>query len=119
MYSDFECDECNAYFSGLENDLAAYLGVSRSIAGLQSQKRAPGFSARRLKAKSRSFIGDNILIIAPEDLKSDGNSTSFTYTKNPYTPSLVYKALLKSGLSLLDDAIVKERYKCDLPVVYT
>jgi len=111
MYSDFECDECNAFFSGLENDLAAFLGISRSIVGLQEEKKAPSFVARGVRAKSRSFIGENILILAPEDIKSKGNTATISYTKNPYTPSNVYKALLKSALSLLDDLIIKEKYQ--------
>ncbi|MCW3108918.1 MAG: endonuclease [Segetibacter sp.] len=103
LYSDFECDDCNAMFSGYENDLAEYLAISRSIVGLQGQKKAASFTARKMKAKSRSFIGDNILILAPEDVKMDGNTTSISYIKNPYIPSKVYKAILKSALSLLGD----------------
>jgi hypothetical protein len=111
LYSDFECDDCNALFSSFENDLASYLGVARSIVGLQGQKRAPGFLARKMQVKSRSFIGDNILILSPEDVKIDGNTTSITYTKNPYIPSKVYKALLKSALSLLNGKDIKDKYK--------
>jgi len=110
MYSDFECDECNIKFSSFEDDLAAFLGFSRSIIGLNKDKMTPGFDARRLKAKSRSFIGDNILIIAPEDVNREGNKTSITYTKNPFKPSGVYKALLKYALSLLSEEGVKKNY---------
>jgi hypothetical protein len=111
LYSDFECDDCNALFSDYENSLAEYLGISRSIVGLQGQKIGPGFTAHRLKAKSRSFIGDKILILAPEDVKVDGNKTSISYVKNPYVPSKVYKAILKSALSLLSDDDIERKYK--------
>lgn len=111
LYSDFECDECNEFFSGLENDLAEFLGISRSIVGLHGEGKAPSFVARRMSAKSRSFIGNNILIIAPEDLKTKGTTATISYTKNRYTPSKVYKALLKSALSLLDDLVVQEKYQ--------
>jgi hypothetical protein len=110
MYSDFECDRCNGYFSSLENDLAYYLGISRSITGLNGNKNVPGFSARRLHAKSRSFIGNNILIIAPEDYEREGNKITIRYVKNPYVPANVFKALLKSALSILDEREVKENY---------
>lgn len=111
LYSDFECDKCNALFSSFENDLAAYLGISRSIVGLHDKKNAPGFTARRIKAKSRSFIGDNILILAPEDIVVKGAGVSLNYTKNPYTPSNVFKAFLKSALSLLDEEDIKRDYR--------
>lgn len=110
LYSDFECDKCNKFFSGLENDLGAFLGVSRSITGLSGDKRAPGFVGRKLGAKSRSFVGDNILIIAPEDVKREGTKTTITYIKNAFTPANVYKALLKCVLSLLKDEELKENY---------
>jgi len=111
LYSDFECDDCNAHFSSYENDFAGYLGISRSIAGLHGEKRTPGFTARRMRAKSRSFIGNNILIISPEDIKVDGNTTTIAYTKNPYIPANVYKALLKSSLSILNIDVIEKHYK--------
>lgn len=114
LYSEYECDACNAYFSSLENDLANYLGISRSILGINSDKKTKGFDARRLTAKSRSFIGDKILILAPEDIDRDplilGKST-LKYTKNPFIPSNVYKAFLKSALSLLEDQEIEENYQ--------
>lgn len=111
MYSDFECDNCNLIFSSYENDLAEFLGISRSIIGLTGTKKTKGFVARRLSAKSRSFIGNNILIIAPEDVKRDGNKTTITYTKNAFVPANVYKALLKSALSLVSELEIKENYQ--------
>lgn len=111
LYSEFECDDCNAFISKFENDLASYLGVSRSIVGLQGEKKTKGFDARRLKAKSRSFLGDNILIIAPEDVKTEGDATSISYTKNTFVPARAYKALLKSALSILSEAEVKQKYR--------
>jgi hypothetical protein len=111
MYSDFECDECNLVFSSYESDLAEFLGISRSITGMKGEKKTKGFAARKLSAKSRSFIGNNILIIAPEDVKREGNKTTIKYTKNAFTPTNVYKALLKSALSLLSEYEIKRNYK--------
>ena len=111
LYSDFECDQCNSIFSSFENDLANFLGISRSILGLSKEKSAPGFVDRKLSAKSRSFIGDNILIIAPEDLEKKGRTTNIKYTKNSFIPSNVYKALLKSALSIIDNKTVSQNYK--------
>jgi hypothetical protein len=111
LYSDFECDHCNEVFSGYENDLANFLGVSRSVLGINSEKIAPSFVARKLSAKSRSYISDNILIIAPEDLKIDGHTRKIKYFKNPFEPSRVYKALLKSALSIVGERAISENYK--------
>jgi hypothetical protein len=110
LYSDFECDKCNEKFSLFENDLAEFLGVSRSVTGVFGSARTLGFKARKLRTKSRSFIGDNILIIAPEDLKREGEKTTISYTKNPYVPANVYKALLKSALSLLGKSEIIQNY---------
>lgn len=114
LYSDFECDKCNAKFSGFENDLAGFLGISRSITGLSDEKQAPGFAGRRIGAKSRSYIGSNILIIAPEDVKKEGDKTTISYIKNAFTPSNVYKALFKCALSLLSDNEVNTNYRLAL-----
>jgi hypothetical protein len=108
LYSDFECDACNEKFSSFENDLAEYLGVSRSITGLTVDKQTKGFIAKRLRAKSRSFIGNNILILAPEDVERKDNTITIRYTKNAFVPANVYKALLKSSLSLIDAEQVKD-----------
>lgn len=101
LYSDFECDVCNERFSRYENDFAEFLGVSNSISGVGSGKKPKGFAGRKLKAKSRSFIGEHFLIIAPEDIQQVGNTKVITYTKNPYTPANVYKTLVKCAVSLL------------------
>jgi len=114
LYSDFECDDCNKGFSEMENDLADFLGISRSITGFSSDKKTKGFKGRRLTAKSRSFIGDNILILAPEDLEGTKDQLSFRYTKNAFAPIRVYRALLKSALSLLSDTEVQGNYNLAL-----
>lgn len=101
LYSSFECDACNEGFSKLENDFANYLGVSRSITGLLTNRNMQGFKARKLSAKSRSFMGNDMLIIAPEDIQRDGHRSTITYTKNKFIPSKVYQSLLKSALSVL------------------
>ena len=120
LYSDFECDECNARFSAYEDSLANFIGISRSIIGLNDLKKTKGFDAKKIVAKSRSFVGDNILIIAPEDLVRDdeivGKST-FRYTKNSFTPAYVFKSLLKSAVGLLGPDLVSRNYPMALDYV--
>jgi len=117
LYSDFECDLCNEAFSKIENDLSNYLGASRTFLGLNDEKKTKGFDGLKLSIKSRSFVGHNILIIAPEDLERDCNimgKSTLKYIKNPYTPSQVYKALLKSAISLISETEINTNYQSTL-----
>jgi len=116
LYSDYECNNCNKRFSKCEGDFANFLGISRSMTGLQGEKMTVGFVGKKLKAKSRSFVGDNILILAPEDFLGDNTTGVGTikYVKNNFVPSQVYKALLKSAISLLDENEVSKYYSASL-----
>src|SRR5688572_3863804 len=42
LFSDFECDKCNNKFGHMESDLASFIGISRSIAGLSEDQLPPG-----------------------------------------------------------------------------
>lgn len=114
LYSDVECDDCNARFSGLEDDLANFLGISRSIVGFSLDKKTKGFKGRKLSAKSRSFIGDNVLVLAPEDTTWDNGRLTIRYTKNAFVPNRVYRSLLKSALSLVSDSEIACNYELAL-----
>jgi hypothetical protein len=50
LYSEFECDDCNEGFSKLEDDLANYLGISRSLSGFSPDRKTVGFKGKRLSA---------------------------------------------------------------------
>jgi hypothetical protein len=114
LYSEYECDDCNQRFSVYEDDLAAYLGISRSIAGYSPEKKTKGFKGRSLSAKSRSYVGDNILILAPEDTTWEQDRLIIRYTKNPFVPNYVYRSLLKSAISLLSDSEANGDYRLAL-----
>jgi len=115
LYSDFECSSCNQNFSTIENDLASYLGLSRSITSLKDQTPY-GFASKKIMAKARNFNGDDLLIIAPKDVKKAGNTTTITYSKNSYSPAKVYRSFLKFSLSLLPLIEVQQNYQ--LPLKY-
>lgn len=117
LYSDFECDECNQKFSTLEGDLASFIGISRSIVGMGNEKKTVSFKGRRFAAKSRSFMGENILIIAPEDIETINGASILKYTKNSYSPYAVYSSLLKASLSFLGPEYVIEKYKTALNIL--
>ena len=117
LYSDFECDECNQKFSELEGDLASFIGISRSIVGMGNEKKTVGFKGKRFTAKSRSFRGENILIIAPEDIENNNGTSTLKYTKNPFSPVAVYRSLLKTSLSLLGPEYVAKYFKIALNIL--
>ncbi len=110
LYSHFECDECNRGFSDVESHLSSWLGIARTLNNFHVKKKAPGFVGRKLRAKSRSFIGEDILIFAPEDHNREGNKITIRSFKNAYAPCKVYRALLKSALSLLGPEKVRVDY---------
>jgi hypothetical protein len=123
LISDFECDSCNEWFGiNLENDLANFLGITRS------------FDPRNDKAKTPFSTPDNTLIVTEgyldendKELKKvikslDINKKHFTLdeknkrivlhsTKHPYTPINVYRAILKIALSVIDQSYVEDYAK--------
>jgi HNH endonuclease len=118
LFSDFECDDCNHQFGQYESDLASFLGISRSIIGLQGGKKAPGFVGSRISAKSRSFLGENILVLSKKDLNEENSIenrkagiTTITYSKPSYIPANVHRALTKAALSILSEGEVKNNYE--------
>lgn len=118
IFSDFECDRCNALFSKYENDLANFIGVARAM----SRRNA---NAGRIKFKSpdKTFIVmkdaetpeiPKLRIESHEEendhftLNPDSKTVTFQTVRDAYNPHNVYRALLKIGLSLLPDASMKD-----------
>lgn len=93
----------------MEDDIAKFLGISKSLAKAKGTK-LESFKGRFLSAYSRTFIGDDFLILAPKDVRREGSKTYIKYVKNPYTPVKVYKALVKFALSVLPGDKVKQSF---------
>ena len=111
LYSTFECDACNQKFSLFETDLASFLGLSRSLTGIQEAAKGPGFPGVGLKAKSILFKNKKLVVIHKEDAErnSEEGSTKLKYQKPTYTPANVYKLFLKCALSALpNDELVSD-----------
>ena len=120
LVSDFECDACNEVFSRYENDLANYLGMSRTFFGVPTRKKFPTFKSfgQDLTAKRTDFNGipdgtkvsindldKNRFRISDQEGKAE-----IEYLKQPFKPLFVYKAFLKIALSVIPPEYV-EGYK--------
>jgi len=127
FFSDFECDSCNQFFDkSYENDLANFLGIGRTLAGVKGKNGIPGFTSpnKSIKAKSGKSMGNETLIVSREDItngaieidKTTGKLT-LRSKRNPFVPINVYKILLKITLSVLDSKIVKEDYEIAIDFV--
>lgn len=112
LLSEFECDACNEKFSIYENHLANFLGVTRTINGINTKKKLPKY-----KSASGNFIAENqdfqksqtgsIYIsrnaATEQSITVDPANGFLTvpYPTNPYIPLYVYKSLLKIAISSL------------------
>jgi len=120
LVSDFECDKCNKFFGdNYENDLAAFLGMSRTILGVKNRdNKIPTFKSpgKMLMARREEFYGikEGIKVSREESTKGifninvNSGKTEIKYQKQPYTPIKVYKALLKIALSIIPGKYVAD-----------
>lgn len=109
LLSDFECDPCNKHFSKIESHLTNYLGIQRTLWGLNNpQSSIPTFtSPDQLKASKEKFYGAKSVGIS-RNIKVDSfkiddkaGKVEIVFKKNSYVPLSVYKALLKIALSTI------------------
>jgi hypothetical protein len=115
LISDFECDECNSKFGRFEDDLTKYIGISRTIDNTNTRNGVPSFVSSDLKALKTSIFeneqgikieGKNSNNIFQHDIEN--NRYTQEYTKPPYIPINVYKALLKMFLCTIDEKDVEK-----------
>ena len=112
LVSDFECDSCNPLFGRFENDLANFLGITRILQAIKG-KKLPKFKSadKNLQAESEIYPSAEARI---KITRFDGENETFLfdkvnqqtvikYTKHPYIPLNVFKAVLKMALSILDE----------------
>jgi hypothetical protein len=107
--SDFECDNCNNYFSRYENALADYLGLVRTFYAVDGKGSIPTFKSPKESLIARMLVDQNnkkkvtISNLNPAGLhiNTESGLNTITYTKNSYIPVNVYKALLKISLTIL------------------
>lgn len=112
LISDFECDMCNSKFSRYENDLANFMGLTRSL--IYSDRKIPKYKtpkkdliveqedAKKLKIISDGLENNNF------EIDEANNLLTLKSVRHPYKRINVYKALLKIGLSLMEQKQIEE-----------
>lgn len=123
MFSDFECDSCNARFGRNENDLANFLGFTRSFSRIKGKTGIPKFKSpdetliikegymsesdteKKIVIESLGE-GNDHFVLDPSKKKLVLNSV-----RHSYTPFNVYKAFLKVALSIIDESEVSKYSK--------
>jgi len=120
LISDFECDKCNNFFgANYENDLANFLGMSRTFLNVKNKKdKVPEFNSPGYKflAKRTDFFGvkEGLKISISNSAKDifhidrKAGNAEIRYPKQSYTPLKVYKALLKIALSIIPECYVAD-----------
>ncbi|USA44932.1 HNH endonuclease [Acinetobacter sp. C26M] len=115
LFSNDECDICNSYFDKhLENNLANFLGVSRTTSQISGKKGVPNTKSSggdRIEA-----INGDIVIIHSEEseiLKPlDHKTVMISSSSTTYVPINVYKCLVKIALSAMPAYALKGFNEC-------
>ena len=114
-YSHDECDTYNGLFRLRENDLAHYLGTSRTFDHILPDEDAHNFESANLQVGIKKLGIESFLI----DRKKDGNefnvdikngAVAVTLDSKPYRPDYVYLSLLKMALGMLPHEDVAAYY---------
>lgn len=114
FFSIDECDSCNQFFKRSENDLAAYLGISRTTNHLRSDVKAPGFQTAKGGVKVKK-LGNNFLWV--QNAKPDNGEfqvdiqngkASISLESQKYIPENIYRALLKMAFGNLPNEVVRD-----------
>lgn len=101
-----ECDKCNAIFSKLERELAAFIGMKRSLYNIEGKKGVPIFKINE-KQKITHSKKFNIPVICLDNrndkvfIDNENNISSIEATKNSYNNTSVFKVFVKMALSIM------------------
>jgi hypothetical protein len=108
-----ECDECNRLFSHFDNALAAYIGPVRCFWRITTKKGRPNFKDPHTNLKINNAT-KTIMVTSrqegdPEFTIDEANNTlKLSLKKEGYIPVLAFKALVKIGISLLEEEEVEQ-----------
>lgn len=116
LFSMDECDECNEYFDkNLENNLANFLGVSRTICQVRGKKGIPKYKSK--SGERIEVIGRDLLIIENHDsslidVNKDTETVSIQAEYKTYVPVQVYKCFVKMAISIFPEKELSTYRQC-------
>ncbi len=108
LFTYYECDDCNRRFcKKLEKHLAAFMGISRTILGIEGKKRIPQYDKNNDKIYNK-----NGTVIVQTTIDNESNilehnvmnkTMKIITKKDRYIPLSVYKCFVKMVLSIIDE----------------
>jgi len=107
--SDFECDSCNYKFGLHENDFINFLGPFRAMSEIPKKGGFPKFKSRKkemtIEQAYKNAIDLNLAKPDPQNnisYDSKRNILRIQTEGDPYKPINVFKSLLKTAISMVD-----------------
>jgi len=102
LISEFECDNCNKYFSKFENEFANFMLPLNIFTNVKNKNNKHPKYKNKLEIYTNS---ENILKIKnfPDELLKNKNDFSFPLEIPSYIPDYIYRCLIKIGISLIPE----------------
>lgn len=117
-FSNYECDDCNAYFGNLEDSLSNFAGVLNSLSTVKGKRGYSKFKDKKDDIEIFANSKDEIIARTEKAEEEYGiirnieNGTITIEANQPsYIPLDAYKALVKIGLYMLPEDEVKNYAK--------
>lgn len=102
LFSKFECDSCNSYFSKFENEMANYMLPHSTLGGIKGKKGIPKYKLKGQPSMERTADFISIKNMPYSILKIDGIQEIQLDLKRPtYIPDFIYRCLIKICLSII------------------
>lgn len=102
LISEFECDNCNKYFSKFENEFANFMLPLNIFANVKNKNNKHPKYKNKIEIYTDS---GNILKIKnfPDEFLKNKNEFSFPLEIPSYIPDFIYRCLIKIGISLIPE----------------
>lgn len=110
LFSAFECDDCNHFFSKFENEFANYLLPYNTFSETRTKKN----KTPKYKNKIEIFTGkDNVINVKniSEESIIDKKTIIFPLDVPSYIPEFIYRLLIKIGVSIIPENIIHKYSK--------
>lgn len=106
LLSDFECDTCNKEFGCYENELANYIGLTRTLTRLTGKEGIPKFKSPDKQFSTWIDENDNITYSESDRGKNvtfddENKIITFKSPTHSFNALMVYKCLVKIALSII------------------